>query len=353
LGARAEASSSTLTFGTVSLGQRKDLTVTVRNSGGAPLTVSSLAADTPQFSVISPAPPLTLAPGEQQAVTVGFTAAVVGSQTGMLNIATDDPEQATVRISLAGTGLSSTPPAAVLFSDSFDRADADRCALGALDNRLGGSGTLYYLPNFPNGSTANPLGANIISNALYHMGKDYGGVQFVASANSCSTTAIRGKDVGQDMNIRVDVLVPSDSSGRVTQAGPYFRNRPAARGDGVLGGDSAGYWVHVQSTGEVKVKNLNAAAVVASSAKPASFDSTRFHTLEAAIRGTGLQVALDGQVVTFSQNGASVTTVSIPPTGGSNSGTAGILFGAEASRGQIGGQLADNLVVTAYRSLAP
>ncbi len=352
-GPRAEASPATLDFGAVTVGQSRDLTLTVRNSGGAGLRVSSLAADNPRFSVTAPTVPFTLAVGEQQTVTVRFSAGAVGPQTGTLSIVTDDPSGARLSISLVASGVAAGPSTAVMFSDSFNRADADRCSLGALDNALGGSGRLYYLPVFPNVTPANPLGANIVSNALQNNGKGYGGVQFAASADSCSSTSIRGKDIGQDMNLRVDVLVPGDSSGRVTQAGPYFRSRPAARGDGILGGDSAGYWVQLHTTGQVTVKNLNNATVVASSAKLPSFDATRFHTLEVAVQGTRLQVALDGRVLTFSPIGAPVTTITIPPTGGSNYGTAGIAFGSDGNPGQLGGQRADNLSVTVYRPLAP
>jgi hypothetical protein len=41
----------------------------------------------------------------------------------------------------------------------------------------------------------------------------------------------------------------------------------------------------------------------------------------------------------------------IPPAVGVNEGTAGIAFGAEDNPDQIGGQRADNLVVTDYESL--
>ena len=63
-------------------------------------------------------------------------------------------------------------------------------------------------------------------------------------------------------------------------------------------------------------------------------------------------MALDGKLLTFDQGGNLVTTLSIPPTAGSNAGTAGISFGAEDNRGQIGGQRADDLVVASFSSLA-
>ena len=149
--------------------------------------------------------------------------------------------------------------------------------------------------------------------------------------------------------MRVDILVPRDAAGDTTEGGPFFRGRAAAAGDGLFGGDKAGYWVQLYSTGEVKVRNLNDASIIAASAAPAAFDATIFHTVEAAFQGQTLQVAVDGQVIAFTQNGSATTTVSIPATAGSNQGTGGISFGSDS--GQAGGQRADNLVVTLSRQL--
>ena len=52
-----------------------------------------------------------------------------------------------------------------LVSDSLDRADADRCALGEADLALGGAGSHFYLPLWPTAGVdpSNPIGANIDS----------------------------------------------------------------------------------------------------------------------------------------------------------------------------------------------
>jgi len=247
--------------------------------------------------------------------------------------------------------LASSPPRV---SDDFNRPDAGPCQLGSPSNALGGDGRLFYLPIFPSGGTdpSNPIGANLVSGALQNNGLDFGGFQFALS-DACAQPlgAVRGADMGQDLNLRADLLAPTNAAGLITQAGPYVRSRAAAMGDGIIGGDSAGYWVQLESSGEVKLKRLNPGGVIATSCKPASFDAHVFHALEIAASGDNLQVALDGKLLTFMQDNALVTTLRIPPTTGSNDGTAGIAFGAEANRGQLGGQRADNIVVAAFRSL--
>jgi hypothetical protein len=235
-----------------------------------------------------------------------------------------------------------TAAAPAMFSDSFNRPDAPWSKLGLPDLAFGGQPGQSYVPIF--GGPQSPVGVSLTSGALQNNGTGFGGVQFSGA-------------LPQDLNISVDLLVPTDAAGHATLAGPFFRNRAVNPGDGIFGGESAGYWVQLSSTGEVKVRRLNPAALVAASARPASFNSSAMHKLEIAVQGTGLQVALDGKLVTFSQDGRTVTTVAVPPTWdgppktGLNQGRAGVAFGAEDGRGPIGGQRADNLIVTAYRSL--
>jgi uncharacterized protein (TIGR03437 family) len=222
----------------------------------------------------------------------------------------------------------------VLVSDSFNRADATACALGRADLTQGGSGTHYYLPI--NSATA----VGIVSKALQNLTLDYGGVQLTATSG-CG--GAHGETIAQDLDIAVDLLVPASSAG-VVQAGPYFRARAAGAGDGIVG--AAGYWVALTSTGDVAIRGLSPNAVIATTGSPASFDATKFHTLEMVAQASSLTVYLDGSRLTFTQNNASVTTVALPATTGSNDGTVGIAFGDEANAGKAGGQRAQNLIVT-------
>jgi uncharacterized protein (TIGR03437 family) len=226
----------------------------------------------------------------------------------------------------------------VLVSDSFNRADATACAVGRADLANGGSGTHYYLPVFPATSPGvYPVG--LVSKALQNLGLNYSGVQLTA-ASGCG--GAHGETFAQDLDIAVDLLVPASSAG-VVQAGPYFRARSAASGDGIVG--AAGYWVALTSTGQVMIRGLSPNATIATTANPATFDATKFHTLEMVAQGSSLTVYLDNARLTFTQNNASVTTVALPATTGSNDGAVGIAFGAEANAGKAGGQRAQNLIV--------
>ena len=237
----------------------------------------------------------------------------------------------------------SPAPATILSSDTFDRPDAGQYALGKTDLGLGGTLAYCYIPIFS--------GAAIVSKTLQNNGTGYGGVQFgqPGSDGSCS---FRGQDIGQNLNLVVDLLIPSDSSGNSAVAGPYFHNRGAAAADGILGGDSGGYWMQLDSSGRVKVVDAHTATAIANSGQPAGFDNTVFHTLEVAVSGATLQATLDRGLVTFTQGSGTTNTVSIPATGGSNDGTGGVAFALASGSGRIGGASADNLIVTQYRDLS-
>jgi len=341
--------SSSVTYGGVSVGRTNELTLIVTNGGGGPLTVESISSSDPQFRAAAPETPFTVSVGGKQSVKVHFTPSSLDSQSGTLTFSSNDPTQPAVEVAVSGRGVEG---AHIQFSDSFDRTDAN-CSPAPADNALGGGGRHGYLPLFI--SRGRPLGARLVSGALENPGMNYAGVQFSDDEQPCFGGT--GEDIGEDANIRVDLLVPGDNAGNISQAGLYFRTKSVGPGSSILGGMSAGYWVQLHSTGQIKLKLLNPEDTVAATRLPSVFDNTVMHTLEVSVRRNCLWVALDGVLQVFDQDGARFTSVPIPavwdrpPAVGVNEGAAGIAFGAEDNPDQIGGQRADNLVVTDYESL--
>ena len=223
-----------------------------------------------------------------------------------------------------------------------------RCKSGEPDLRLklNRSGIHYYMPIFYDAVLIDRA-----SGELRNTGKDLAGVQFARSDGVCSAASLQGADVGQDADIRMELLVPADVEGHSTGAGPYFRSRKAGVGDGIIGGSSAGYLVQLDSSGMVKVRRLNPHAVVAFSAAISGFDSSVFHALEVRAEGETLRVQLDHRVVVFDQGGRMTAQAAIPAQwqrispAGLNEGAAGIAFLTE-DRGRIGGQRARNVEIT-------
>ncbi len=189
---------------------------------------------------------------------------------------------------------------------------------------------------------------------LIHQGFDYGGIQLAAQSADCPVAGLRGADLGQDLSIAVELLVPLSSAGDILQAGPYFRSRAAAPGDGILGGASAGYWVQLHSNGKVSVKCLNPVHTVALTAPVAGFDSRVFHRLEVAVHGEELEASLDGHALTFQQGDHPTLVVQVQPHWerparlGKNHGAVGIAFSSEPLRPKAGGQQARGFTVDPY-----
>jgi len=235
----------------------------------------------------------------------------------------------------------------------FDRALIEQqvAALYACTAGIKDIGDYYYLPISLPGFVRDAPDEGAPSTPLRNESKDFSGVQLARSGGSCAMTSVEGADVGQNLRISLDVRTPTDAAGRISQAGPYFRSRLAGPGDGLMGGTSAGYWVQLTSDGMVKVRRLNPLAVVAFSPSIRGYDTAIFHSLRMEARGAVLQVWLDGRAVQFEQGGRLVNRVEIPAAWespekmGQNQGAAGVFFGAEDNRGQIGGQQVKNLTI--------
>jgi hypothetical protein len=295
------------------------------------LNVASVTAGG-AFSVIS-AGSFSVPAGGSSTVMLQFSPSTAGGQTGTVVITSNDPLHSNLSLPVWGNAY---VPANVLTSDSFNRADAGECALGQSDLKFGGAAKYFYLPDWP--GTSAPRGASIAGGVLTNnSSNNYGGVQLTTSSDTCNTA--RGASLPQDLDIVVDLYVPKTGA-NITDAGPYFRERSSAPGDGLGNGTASGYWVELLSTGQVLVNQLNPFQTIAQTAIPASFDSTIFHILEARVQGGALQVTLDGALQTF--NGSTTVTVSTA----SNNGSVGISFGSEMNPGLAGGQAASNLVIS-------
>ena len=100
-------SRSTLDFGAVMPLATKSLPLTLTNNGNADLDISSFEIsgnDAALFQTLQNPAPFTLAPGQSQVVDFEFSpgAADTGAKTATLRIASNDPAQALLNVSLSG-----------------------------------------------------------------------------------------------------------------------------------------------------------------------------------------------------------------------------------------------------------
>ena len=105
-----DISDELLLFDNVFIGNSKEKTVTITNSGLATLNISNISSDTDDFTVSSSEG--TIAAGSELEVTVVFTPTTSGNINGIISIESDANNAAVVEIIVNGVGVE--PPIAIL-----------------------------------------------------------------------------------------------------------------------------------------------------------------------------------------------------------------------------------------------
>lgn len=126
-------------FGDVVLGESDGQTITISNSGTADLTVTGISLNNPsagsgtgdgEFALSGlPSLPVVIAPAGSVDFTVTFSPTSRGSETASIGIESDDADEATVTVNLAGNGISQeigVSPAAASFGDVGIRSSGSR-----------------------------------------------------------------------------------------------------------------------------------------------------------------------------------------------------------------------------------
>ncbi len=108
---------TTMNFGTVVLGDYTVVNDTLVNSSSSSITISSATLSGAEFAISSPTFPITLAAGEQAALSVTFTPTSAGQPTGTIVLANSGP--ASLTLNLSGTAVAPGVLAASPSSISF------------------------------------------------------------------------------------------------------------------------------------------------------------------------------------------------------------------------------------------
>ncbi|MFQ6092235.1 MAG: choice-of-anchor D domain-containing protein [bacterium] len=109
-----------LDFGGVTLGSTADRMLTVCNVGSDSLVIDSMETDLEVFDVTYPAFPHTIPPAGCIEVTVTFTPESPDPVLGHLIITSNDPDEATLSVTLTGRGVSEGVPDIRLSADRHD-----------------------------------------------------------------------------------------------------------------------------------------------------------------------------------------------------------------------------------------
>lgn len=127
---------TSLSFGSSTVGVAQQQTLPISNFGGAALTITNVASNNSQFTVVSPSLPLTIAAGGQSQIAVRFTPTGAGIRNGTLTIASNDPTKPSTSVSLSGLGGTATQPTTAFLTSGSAVA-------GLIGAPSSGSGTLF------------------------------------------------------------------------------------------------------------------------------------------------------------------------------------------------------------------
>jgi len=111
-------SSSSVQFGTVTVGSTGNSTLTISNAGTADLTVSFITLTGTGFGATGIATPKTISAGQSASLALTFQPTIAGAASASLSIASNDPATPTSTVALAGTGSTTATQAGITLTPS-------------------------------------------------------------------------------------------------------------------------------------------------------------------------------------------------------------------------------------------
>ncbi len=121
-GSVATGTTNNTDFGSVVIPTNATNNFVIQNTGLGSLNVSAITitgADASQFSIVTPASPFTITPSGAQILGVKFTPSSIGTKTAMINISSNDNNEASYDFVVSGLGISSSN-VMVNTSNNFD-----------------------------------------------------------------------------------------------------------------------------------------------------------------------------------------------------------------------------------------
>ncbi len=161
----------TLDFGSRNVGDTGSLPVELSNEGSGDceiFNVSLMGSGDFQFTAPAPVTPFTIPPGEMETVSVDHTPSDAGADAGVLTLTSNDPDDGTIEVELAGTGLQALMESADLKVRNY--SNRRRVRVGS---------TLTYTIKVKNRGPDNATGI-VVENTLPDS------VDFVAASSGCT-----------------------------------------------------------------------------------------------------------------------------------------------------------------------
>jgi hypothetical protein len=156
-------STSSLSFGSVTLNTATTESLTLTSTGSSPVTVNSAAITGTGFTIVAQSFPVTLSPNQSLTLQVQFEPSTTGSLTGQIAISSNSSSGSTAVVALSGTG------AAVAYAVdlSWDApASSPDPVAGYNIYRATGSGPFVLISSSPD-SALSYVDSTVVSGATY------------------------------------------------------------------------------------------------------------------------------------------------------------------------------------------
>ena len=183
-------SASSESFGTVNLNTAATKSLTLTSTGTAAVNITAVMVTGTGFSVSGTTFPSTLNPGQAVTLSVQFNPTVTGSVTGQLTITSDSSTNPTARVSLSGTGTSTSSVLSALSCSNASMTGSGTDACSVTLSSLAPSGGLSVSLSSSSAAVTVPASVAVPANAA-SVGFT-ATVSSVRSAQSVTLTATTG-----------------------------------------------------------------------------------------------------------------------------------------------------------------
>ena len=220
-------STTTISYGNVTVGQTASQPVILTSTGTAPVTISGISIAGSLFTASGVTAPLTLNPGQSATLTMTFTSPHVSSFTGVLTITSNSSTNPTAVVNMSGSGVAAAGTLSALscVTGSFTGAGTDACTV--MLNAPAGSSGLSVALSSSSTSVVVPSSVTVPANAT--SAAFTATVSSVTSAQAVTLTAVAGtisKTFALQLSVGTSTLSVNATS---VGFGNVFLNSPATQ----------------------------------------------------------------------------------------------------------------------------
>lgn len=299
------ASTSTINFGNVNIGQTATQSLTLSSTGTAPVTIAGISIAGSLFTVSGVATPLILNPGQAATLSVQFTSPHVSSFTGVVTISSNS-SQGSLVVNMSAAGIAASGISALsCTAATIAGAGSDACTV-TLTSAAPAGGLSVNLAS-SNSAVSVPASVAVAANAT-----TAGFTANAAAVSSAQTATLTATASGTSKTFSLQLSPAGQGALGVNATSISFGN--------VVINDAATQSVTLSSTGTAAVTVSSAIATgtgfsVSGATFPLTLNAGQTATLNVQFDPTATGAAAGKLTIASNASTGATTTVSLSGTG--------------------------------------